>query len=78
MLGARRVDRIQSLADELTGSGGKALAVATDVTHRDPLQAAIVSALRARETPDEFQDVLEKLVRPQAAGASGRAEAYEA
>ena len=32
VLGARRADRIQSLADELTGSGGKAFAVATDVT----------------------------------------------
>ena len=31
-LGARRVERIQSLAGELTGSGGKALARATDVT----------------------------------------------
>jgi NADP-dependent 3-hydroxy acid dehydrogenase YdfG len=31
-LGARRVERIQSLAKELTGRGGKALAVATDVT----------------------------------------------
>ncbi len=33
VLGARRADRIRSLADELTGKGGKALAVATDVTH---------------------------------------------
>jgi NADP-dependent 3-hydroxy acid dehydrogenase YdfG len=32
VLGARRIDRIQSLADELTGSGGKALAITTDVT----------------------------------------------
>ena len=32
MLGARRVDRLQSLADELGGRGGKALALATDVT----------------------------------------------
>jgi NADP-dependent 3-hydroxy acid dehydrogenase YdfG len=35
VLGARRVDRIQSLADELTGSGGKALAITTDVTQCD-------------------------------------------
>ena len=35
VLGARRVDRIQSLANELTGAGGKALAIATDVTHCD-------------------------------------------
>ena len=33
VLGARRVDRIESLARELGGRGGKALAVATDVTH---------------------------------------------
>jgi NADP-dependent 3-hydroxy acid dehydrogenase YdfG len=39
VLGARRVDRIQSLADELTGSGGKALAVRTDVTLRGQVQA---------------------------------------
>ena len=32
VLGARRVDRIQSLANELTASGGKAIAIATDVT----------------------------------------------
>jgi NADP-dependent 3-hydroxy acid dehydrogenase YdfG len=32
VLGARRVDRLQSLADELSGRGGWALAIATDVT----------------------------------------------
>ena len=31
-LGARRIDRLESLADELNGNGGKAIAVATDVT----------------------------------------------
>jgi NADP-dependent 3-hydroxy acid dehydrogenase YdfG len=34
VLGARRVERLHALVDELTGQGGKALAVATDVTHR--------------------------------------------
>ena len=34
-LGARRVDRLKSLADELTKADGKALALATDVTHSD-------------------------------------------
>jgi NADP-dependent 3-hydroxy acid dehydrogenase YdfG len=38
VLGARRVDRLQSLADELTGSGGKALAISTDVTHCDQVK----------------------------------------
>jgi NADP-dependent 3-hydroxy acid dehydrogenase YdfG len=33
VLGARRADRIQSLADEPTANGGKALAIPTDVTH---------------------------------------------
>ena len=32
VLGARRVERLQSLADELIGHGAKALAMATDVT----------------------------------------------
>jgi NADP-dependent 3-hydroxy acid dehydrogenase YdfG len=34
VLGARRQDRIQALAKELTGNGGKALAVVTDVADR--------------------------------------------
>ena len=34
--GARRVERIESLAGELTGRGGRALAVATDVTLSQP------------------------------------------
>ena len=31
VLGARRADRIDALANELTAAGGKALSVATDV-----------------------------------------------
>jgi len=38
VLGARRVDRLQSLADELAGRGGKALALATDVTSCDQVK----------------------------------------
>ena len=38
VLGARRADRIQSLATELSGRGGKALAVTTDVTRREPVK----------------------------------------
>jgi NADP-dependent 3-hydroxy acid dehydrogenase YdfG len=35
VLGARRQDRIKTLAEVLTRAGGKALAVTTDVTDRD-------------------------------------------
>jgi len=34
VFGARLADRLKSLADELTGRGGKAIAVTTDVTQR--------------------------------------------
>lgn len=34
VLGARRLERLQALADELTINGAKALAVTTDVTDR--------------------------------------------
>ena len=46
VLGARRVDRIQSLADELTGSGGKALAITTDVTHCDQVKRLVDAAVQ--------------------------------
>jgi NAD(P)-dependent dehydrogenase (short-subunit alcohol dehydrogenase family) len=58
VLGARRVERLQSLAAELTASGGKALAVATDVTHCE-------HALRARRAWGGIQ------LRPQRAEAQG-------
>ncbi len=46
VLGARRADRLQSLADELTRSGRKALAVATDVIHRDQVKKLVDEAVR--------------------------------
>jgi NADP-dependent 3-hydroxy acid dehydrogenase YdfG len=46
VLGARRVDRIQSIANELTGSGGKALAVTTDVTHCDQVKRLVDAAVQ--------------------------------
>jgi len=46
-LGARRVDRIRSLADELAGRGGKALAVETDVTRCDQVQRLVDAAVDA-------------------------------
>ncbi|MBS0315761.1 MAG: SDR family oxidoreductase [Proteobacteria bacterium] len=47
VLGARRVDRIRSLADALNGAGGKAIARATDVTKPDQVQALVDTALQA-------------------------------
>ena len=44
VLGARRIERLQKLADELTGSGGKALAVETDVTHREQVKRLVDAA----------------------------------
>jgi NADP-dependent 3-hydroxy acid dehydrogenase YdfG len=46
VLGARRAERLQSLADELTRKGGKALAVTTDVTHRDQLKKLVDTAVQ--------------------------------
>ena len=46
VLGARRADRIQSLAEELTRSGGKALAVTTDVTHCDQVKRLVDTAVQ--------------------------------
>jgi NADP-dependent 3-hydroxy acid dehydrogenase YdfG len=39
--GARRVDRLKSLADELTRRGGKALAIETDVTDDESSQRMV-------------------------------------
>lgn len=46
VLGARRIFRLQSLADELTGNGGKALAIATDVTHVDQVKRLVDAAVQ--------------------------------
>ncbi|MEP0547579.1 MAG: SDR family oxidoreductase [Rhodothermales bacterium] len=45
VLGARRTDRIEALANELTESGAEALAVTTDVTDRDQVQALVDAAV---------------------------------
>jgi NADP-dependent 3-hydroxy acid dehydrogenase YdfG len=47
VLGARRVDRLQALADELTGRGGKAIAAATDVTDREQVKRLVDAAVQA-------------------------------
>jgi NADP-dependent 3-hydroxy acid dehydrogenase YdfG len=47
VLGARRTDRLQTLADELTRRGGKALALATDVTQRDQVERLVDTAVKS-------------------------------
>jgi len=47
VLGARREDRIRALADELTRRGDKALAIPTDVSHRDQVRRLVDTAVEA-------------------------------
>jgi NADP-dependent 3-hydroxy acid dehydrogenase YdfG len=47
VLGARRADRIKSLADELTRRGGRALAVPTDVIHSEQVKKLVDGAVQA-------------------------------
>src|SRR5438132_2817399 len=46
VLGARRSHRLKSLADELNRSGGNAVAVVTDVTHRNQLKKLVDTAVQ--------------------------------
>lgn len=46
VLGARRADRLQALVEELIANGGKALAVATDVTQRNQVQRLVDTAVQ--------------------------------
>ena len=45
VLGARRTNRIEKLAKEIQASGGKALAIATDVTQRDQVKNLVDTAV---------------------------------
>ena len=45
VLGARRAERLQALADEITAAGGKALAVQTDVTDLTQVQRLVDAAV---------------------------------
>ena len=47
VLGARRSDRIQTLANELTAKGGKAIAKTTDVTDFAQVKALVDAAVQA-------------------------------
>jgi NADP-dependent 3-hydroxy acid dehydrogenase YdfG len=46
MLGARRAERLQALVDEITGAGGTASSVATDVTDAAQVQALVDAAVK--------------------------------
>ncbi len=45
VLAARRSERIESLAEDIKEKGGKALAVTTDVTHRDQVKNLVDAAV---------------------------------
>jgi NADP-dependent 3-hydroxy acid dehydrogenase YdfG len=45
-IGARRADRLQSLARELTERGGRALAIETDVVHCDQVKRLVDTAVK--------------------------------
>ena len=45
VVGARRTDCIQSLADELNSAGGKALALETDVTDYEQVKKFVDTAV---------------------------------
>jgi NADP-dependent 3-hydroxy acid dehydrogenase YdfG len=45
VLGARRVERLETLVKEIDARGGKALAVATDVTQREQVEALVDAAV---------------------------------
>lgn len=47
VLGGRRQDRIQSIARELTGRGGKAMAMTTDVTRYEQVRRLVDAAVQA-------------------------------
>ena len=69
VLGARRNDRIQALADELTAAGGKALALETDVTNYEAVKKLVDTAVQTYGSVDVMinnaglmpQSLLEKL-----------------
>jgi NADP-dependent 3-hydroxy acid dehydrogenase YdfG len=46
VLGARRADKIEKLAKEIREKGGKALAIAVDVTQRDQVKGLVDSAVK--------------------------------
>ena len=66
VFGARRVERVQGLADEINGAGGQALAVALDVTD----EASIIAAYEAAEARFGTVDTIIANAGTSAAGRS--------
>jgi NADP-dependent 3-hydroxy acid dehydrogenase YdfG len=52
VLGARRADRLRSLAEALTWRGGKAIAITTDVTDRAQVEALVEEAVKTNGRVD--------------------------
>jgi NADP-dependent 3-hydroxy acid dehydrogenase YdfG len=52
VLGARRKDRINALAEDLTARGGRALGVRADVTNRSDVEALVKAAIDAYDRVD--------------------------
>lgn len=52
VLGARRIDRLQALVDELNAKGGKAIALATDVTDVEQVKRLVDAAVQNHERID--------------------------
>jgi NADP-dependent 3-hydroxy acid dehydrogenase YdfG len=46
VVGARRAERIEKLAEEIRGNGGKSLAIVADVTNRDQVKKLVDSAVK--------------------------------
>ena len=47
VLGARRVDRLEKLVQDIEGAGGKAIALATDVTDKAQVEKLLKAAVDA-------------------------------
>ena len=73
VFGARRIDRVQGLADEINGSGGQALAVALDVTD----EASIIAAYDAAEARFGTVDTIIANAGTSAAGRSTEVSAAD-
>jgi NADP-dependent 3-hydroxy acid dehydrogenase YdfG len=59
VLGARRTDRLRSLAQEIMARGGKATALATNVTDRAQVGALIDAAVRVHGRVDEWDQMVD-------------------